>query len=61
MTSVSLSAIASTLAGLCRCQQSDMLEIGPKGPAYGRDGRLLRLMFETNKCKYTFELVSSTG
>src|SRR5258708_25398203 len=38
----------------------NLLEIGPKGPAYRHDGRLLRLMFETNKCKYTFELVSST-
>ncbi len=30
-----------------------LLEIGPKGWANGCDGRLLRLMFETNKCKYT--------
>src|SRR5258708_32092539 len=30
----------------------NLLEIGPKGRANGRDGRLLRLMFETNSCKY---------
>ena len=30
----------------------NLLEIGPKGPAHGRDGRLLRLKFDTNNCKY---------
>ena len=29
-----------------------VLEIGPKGRANGRDSRLLRLKFDTNKCKY---------
>ena len=30
----------------------NLLEIGPKGQANRCDGRLLRLMFETNSCKY---------
>src|SRR5258708_25779535 len=38
----------------------NLLEVGPKGRANGHDGRLLRLKFNTNKCKYMFKLVLST-
>ena len=50
--SISMAAEVEVSGWLAASWAMHLLENGPKGPAHRCDGRLLRLKFNTNNCKY---------